>query len=643
MRTDFKEHAQNGHGLSARRKEFASSSLVWRRGIRALCAPFAVFCWLGCAGAQTALPPAQPQTVIVTGTFQPVPLEESDRSVNVYPLTHSSLLFGSLMDALSLDSSVQVQARAPGGVQGDLSIRGGGFAQSLILIDGIRLSDAQSAHHDLDLPIPLDAVNRIEILRGSGSTLYGSEAVAGVVNVVTSLPDESQKLEMRLRGGYGSFSTNEESGFAAFRQGVVSQRFSFERELSGGFRDDRDYRNLALASESWVRTRLGLTRVFLSLLDRPFGADQFYGNFNSWERTKTWLAALSQDLGKNTLFSLGYRRHTDLYVLLRDDPAYYTNRHEDETWDAALRRHDFLRPSNNRQSVGVFYGAELLADRVASNNLGEHSRKQAALYGSLDVRFWRRFSLSAGERQEFYGDAGAIHSVSVPSVSGGFWLASKAKLRATVNRAFRLPNYTDLYYHDPANIGNPNLRPEHAMNYEGGLDLYPAEHWRGSAAVFSRHETDDIDYVRANSSAIWQALNFGRLTLTGVEASLEWAPNKEQKFDLQYTGLHGAQAALNGFQSKYVFNYPTQQAVFAWQGASGRGWLGRVRAGVTDQYQRNAYFLLDAYAAWVRSPLHPYIRLTNLTNTDYQPVLGVVMPGRAALVGVEWCVLCPHK
>ena len=643
MRTASNEHAQNGHGLSAPPKEFASSSLVWRRAIRALCALFAVSCWVACVGGQTVQPAAQPQTVIVTGTVQPVPLEESDRSVNVYPLAHSSLLFGSLTDALSLDSSVQVQARAPGGVQGDLSIRGGGPGQSLILIDGIRLSDAQSAHHDLDLPIPIDAVNHIEILRGSGSTLYGSEAVAGVVNVVTDPSNESEKLEMRLRAGYGNFSTNEESGFVAFRQGALSQRFSFERELSGGFRDDRDYRNLALASQSWVRTRLGLTRVFLSLLDRPFGADQFYGNFNSWERTKTWLATLSQDLGKNTLFSLGYRRHTDLYVLLRNNPAYYTNRHEDETWDAALRRHDFLRPSTNRQSVGVFYGAELLTDHVASNNLGVHSRKQAALYGSLDVRFWRRFSLSAGDRQEFYGDAGTIHSIAVPSVSGGFWLASKAKLRASVNRAFRLPNYTDLYYHDPANIGNPNLRPEHAMNYEGGMDVYPAEHWRGSVTVFSRHETDDIDYVRANSSAIWQALNFGRLTLTGVEGSLEWAPGKEQKFDLQYTGLHGAQAALEGFQSKYVFNYPTQQAVFAWQAASSRGWIARVRAGVTDQYQRDAYFLLDAYAAWVRSPLHPYIRLTNLTNADYQPVYGVTMPGRAALVGVEWCVLCPHK
>ncbi|HEY6990003.1 MAG TPA: TonB-dependent receptor [Bryobacteraceae bacterium] len=598
----------------------------------------AVVCWAVCLGAQTAPPPVEHQTVVVTGTAEPVPLEESDRSVNVYSLRHSSLLFGSLTDALSLDSSVQVQARAPGGVQGDLSIRGGGFAQNLILIDGIRLSDAQSAHHDLDLPIPLDAINRIEILRGSGSTLYGSEAVAGVVNVVTA--EAPERLEMRLRAGYGSFSTNEQSGFLSFRQGLLSQEFSFERELSTGFRDDRDYRNLALASESWLRTRLGLTRVFLSLLDRPFGADQFYGNFNSWERTKTWLAALSQDLGKNTIFSLGYRRHTDLYVLYRDNPAYYTNHHEDETWDAALRRHDLLRPSSNRQSVGVFYGAELLSDHVESNNLGVHSRKQAAVYGSFDVRFWRRFSFSAGDRVQFYGDAGTIRAISVPSVSGGFWLSSNAKLRGTVNRSFRLPNYTDLYYHDPANIGNPNLRPEHAMTYEGGLDFYPAERWRSAVTVFSRRETDDIDYVRANSSAIWQALNFGRVTMTGVEASVGWQARDGQKVDVQYTALHGAQAALNGFQSKYVFNYPAQQAVMAWQSSGAHGWIARVRAGVTEQYQRDTYFLLDAYAAWLRSPLHPYLRLTNLTDADYQPVYGVVMPGRAALVGVEWCVFC---
>ena len=76
------------------------------------------------------------QTVIVTGSWDPVPLEEVDRSVNAYSLRNSFLLFGSLADGLALDSSVQVQGRAPNGVQGDLSIRGGNFEQTLVLLNG---------------------------------------------------------------------------------------------------------------------------------------------------------------------------------------------------------------------------------------------------------------------------------------------------------------------------------------------------------------------------------------------------------------------------------------------------------------------------------------------------------------------------
>jgi len=573
----------------------------------------------------------QKQQIVVTGTWQPVPLEESDRSVESYALPASALLFTSPADVFSLDSSVQVQGRAPNGVQGDLSIRGGSFAQTLVLLNGIRLSDAQSAHHNLDLPVPIDAISNIEVLRGSGSTLYGSDAVAGVVNVVTRPVSEETPIEMRLRAGYGSFGTDEESGFLALKERVLSQRFSFERERSLGFRDDRDYRNFALASETWVATKLGLTRVFLSLLDRPFGADQFYGNYNSWERTKTWLASLRQELGTKTSISFAYRRHTDLYVLLRNNPSYYTNRHEDETWDVTVRRHDSIS-----KSAQLFYGGEGISDQVNSTNLGFHQRKRGALYGDLDVRSFRRFSFNAGLRQEFYG---AGQTIALPSVSGGFWLSSKVKLRGAVTRAFRLPNYTDLYYHDPANIGNPDLRPEHAWNSEVGIDVHAADHWRGSFTFFSRHEGDNIDYIRANSAAIWQATNFGKLTFNGWEGSLNWS-RSGQVIQLEYTGIHGIQNALGGYQSKYIFNYPSQQAVLGWTHTSARGFQMRVRAGVTNQEERPAYAVVDAYAAYTRWLLHPYARLTNLTDARYQPVLGVVMPGRAFLGGVEWCVLC---
>ena len=598
---------------------------------------------LSCASGQTPNAPDPPkqtapaiqplhQTILVTGTWEPIALEESDRSVNQYSLQNAPLLFGNLGDAFAQDSSVTVNSRGANGIQADFSIRGGSSGQTLLLLNGIRLNDVQSSHYNSDFPVPLDAVDHIEVLRGSGSTLYGSDAVSGVINIITRPTTETDPIELRVRSGIGNFGTNEESGFLSLNAGPLSQRFSGERDLSTGFTDDREYRNLALASDSWLHGSPGLTRVFLGIDDRPFGANLFYGNFNSWERTKTWAADLSQDLGSHTLVTLGYRRHTDLYELLRDDPGYYTNRHEDYSWDLALRRHDSVA-----HFAQVSYGLEGLDDHVASNNLGVHSRKQGAVYGAFDIRSIQRASLSVGAREEFYGSG---ENVFAPNISGGYWFSSKVKLRGSVARSFRLPSYTDLYYHDPANVGNANLKPEKAWTYEGGLDWHPQERWRIAVTVFDRHERDDIDFVRGDSSSIWQAMNFDKLNFVGWEASVSLSLPYTQLISAEYTGLHGAAAALNGFQSKYVFNYPTQEAVLAWQRTSARGWLARVRTGVTDQYQRSTYVLVDASAAWTRSRFHPYARVTNLLNSDYQAIYGVPMPGRAALVGMELCVVC---
>lgn len=576
--------------------------------------------------------PAHHETVVVTGTPQPVPLEEIDRSVTVYEVPARVLLFGSLSQALQLDSSIALGERAPNGVQGDISIRGGSFGQTLVLVNGIRVNDAQSAHHNFDIPVPLDAIQQMEVLRGTGSTLYGSDALGGVINVITRVDNPS---ELRIRGGIGNFGANEQSGLFSFNLGRLSQQFSMERELSTGFRDDRDYRNLSASSETHVRTGLGLTDIYLAGLDRPFGADQFYGNFNSWERTKTWFSSLRQELGRDTDFSLAYRRHTDLFVLFRTAPQIYTNRHEDESWDVAFRRKNQLS-----STARLFYGAEAFSDRVDSNNLGQHQRKRGALYGDLDVRALRRFSLSLGAREEFYGKQ---QTVFAPSLAGGMWLTSELKARVSASRAFRLPNYTDLYYSDPANRGNSLLKPEEAMNYEAGLDWYVSNRWRASGTVFHRREKNDIDYVRRSVADVWQATNFQRLRFTGLELLIDRKLTRSQDVAVSYTALHGAQAELGTLQSKYVFNYPTHEAIASWQILASNGILARTRIGVTDRYKREPYALWDVYTAWTKPRVRPYLRLMNLTSTRYEEVPGVVMPGRAVLAGIELCVICAKR
>src|SRR6266567_2546249 len=128
--------------------------------------------------------PVQQETIVVTGIFFPAPETEIDRSVTVIETSERDLLYGNWVDYSALSPSIDLRQRAPGDIQGDLSIRGSTFGETLVLLNGLRMDDVQSAHHDMDLPLPSQSVGRIEVLRGAGSTLYGSDAMAGSVSLI---------------------------------------------------------------------------------------------------------------------------------------------------------------------------------------------------------------------------------------------------------------------------------------------------------------------------------------------------------------------------------------------------------------------------------------------------------------------------
>ncbi len=564
-------------------------------------------------------------SIVVTGTWEPLELDDLDRSVSVLPVCTEELLLNSWMDMLRLDPSLDLRERAPNGVQTDISIRGGNFGQTLVLLNGIRVNDPQTGHHDLDLPIPVDGIARIEVLRGSGSTLYGSDAVGGVINVITNNPESS---EFRLRVAAGNFGVNQERGSLSLVDGSLTEQLTFSRDFSSGFMPDRDYRNLALASSTHWQTALGASSLTLGWDDRPFGADQFYGDFPSWEDTKTWFGSFQQAFGQDTDAAFSFRRHSDLFVLFRDDPEIYTNHHVDESYVASLRHNQTL--SSN---VTLHYGGEFFRDTIVSNNLGNHQRNYGAGYLSIDVRALRRFSFSAGIRENVYRSSSVESS---PSVTAGFWVNSHLKLRASASHAFRLPSYTDLYYSDPANVGSPNLRPERAWNYEGGVNWTPAQRLRVDVAVFQLRERDGIDYVLESASDIYRAENIDRLSFTGVEASVDTHLSKKQTFAVRFTGLHGAQAEYVNLVTKYSFNYPSENAVVEWNGHFSHGLMARTRVGALNRRGQSPYGIWDFYGAWGEHAIRPFLQLTNITSTHYEENLGIIMPGRAIVGGLEW-------
>ena len=566
---------------------------------------------------------AQTEQMIVTGTYAPIPLNEADRTVEIISVDQSTTIFRNAMDALQSIPSIDVRQRAPG-IQGDLSIRGSSFGQTLVLVNGLRLNDVQTGHNNLDLPFPFDAVQRVEVLEGSGSTLYGADALGGAVNFITSPP---QFTELRLGVNGGSFGTNGQNGSLAYVQGPFSQQLTFARELSTGFMPDRDYRTLALGSQTTYKSSWGLTNLLLGLSDRPFGAAGFYGNYPSWERTKGWFAGLNQALGENTEVAFGFRRHTDLYDLFRYQPWIYQNDHITESWQAALRRQNKIA-SNTR----IYYGAEGYRDTIDSNNLGQHTRDRGAVYASLDARALRRFSFNIGVREEYFTGG---HTVFTPSVSAGYWLNSHVKFHAAVSSAFRLPTFTDLYYSDPSTVGNPNLLPERAWSYEGGAQFHFAKEI-ADVVVFHRHDRNDIDYVRANPADIWHAENIDNLDFTGVQATIRLQIGSSQRLDIAYAGLHGAQAALNGEQSQYVFEYPVNSGTITWWGRGPQKIATHVRIGVLDRYARDPYPLIELSVERSFSHVKPFIQLSNLTNTGYEEIPGVRMPGRNYLAGLAF-------
>ena len=562
----------------------------------------------------------QHETVIVTGTYDPIPLQESDRNVEVQNVAPDrALLANTPVDFLQLDSSIDLQQRAPNGIQADMSIRGTNFGQTLILLNGLRISDVQTGHYSMDLPIPMAAIDHIEILQGAGSTLYGSDAVGGVVNFVTRVPEPA---DFAVRLGIGNFGTNQQRADGTFVLGPWSQSVSFSRDFSDGFTYDRDYRDLEFGSNTHLKESVGATDITLGFADRPYGADQFYGNFNSFEHTKVWFAGLHQTFGDQTEVDFGYRRHSDLFVLFRDNPSYFTNRHVDDSTQADIRRWEKLG-LNTR----LHYGAEVIHDGIDSNNLGLHNRTRGSAFVALDVRALSRFSFSVGAREEVFGGGQADFS---PSLTAGYWLTTRLRLHGSVTHAFRLPSYTDLYYHDPGNVGNPNLKPEKAWDYEGGADWDFTRHLRAAVNIFELREQDVIDYVRSDPNAVYVATNFDKLNYTGAEVSLKY-----YGLAVSYTALHGTFNVSQVLESKYTAYYPSHEAVVSWEGSLKHNILLRTRIGGVQRYNMDPYGLWDVYAAWSRNHVRPYFQLTNITNTVYQEVAGVAMPKRSVLGGIE--------
>jgi iron complex outermembrane receptor protein len=590
-------------------------------------------------------PPRVKQNVAVVATRLDAP--PASATVRVVTREEIAAMPGvrALPDVLMTIAGIDVRRRGLNGTQADVGIRGADFNGTLLLVDGQPATDSESGHLSADFDVPLYAVERIEVLSGGGSSLWGSSAVGGVVNIVTRGADLGRSnMQWETRYGHGSNSLDAGGVRAATRVSEsVSAAVDWSRTETSGFRDDTESASSLLRVSGRWDSGLGPVTLGLGYASRSYGAYGAYGSAypNQQESTRTRTATLSSTLtlgGWTLMPSAFVRAHHDDFVLERTDPAFYENLHDTLTGlFRAAARHALFGGS-------LAFGVEAGRETITSTNLGNHGRNHGAVFAEL-AHGWGAAQASGGLRAGLRADAYEGYGSRLSPYAGvSREVLPRLTLRASYGTSFRVPSFTELDYTDPQNVGNPDLRPENAWNVEAGASI-EAGAVTFDAAWFHRNATDLIDFVRSSGSEPWRARNVRKAVTDGIEASLGWSRERPvflTMFRVQaaytFADLASLSAAAGGAtEGKYVLD-PLHAK---WDVAAGIALPFQLGATSRLSYLSRPSFedgvwLVSARLAWQAFQgriLELFVDGENLGNVRYEEVPGVPLPRRTFFGG----------
>lgn len=530
------------------------------------------------------------------------------------------------IEALPVHDITELLAALPGvgltrrgafGAQADLNLRGSTFEQTMVLVNGVRIGNPQTGHHDLDLFIPLEAVERVEVLYGPGSAAHGSGAFGGAINIVTGIQVPTAHVGA---GSHGLFTGGGATPLAA------GSWLAAERIVHTGFRDDTES-SVNEAACGW-RWRSGTRSLEVSAAggERHFGAWRFYSDAYPLERERT-SGALVVARAELPVASLHLRpylradRHRDTFVLDRERPDWYRNLHRtrSELAGVSLSRDDRAW----RWTAGI----EAVRDDIDSSNLGRHHRLESAAYGELG---WFDDAATADlqlriDHQQPWGTVATL-------AGGSSWrLGHGLTLRLHHGQSFRGPSFTELYYRSPATVGNPLLAPERGRTSEVGVD---AGGW--SLTVFQRRAHSLIDYLRGDDG-VWRATNLGRLTTGGVEAAfLLPAAGRLRWQRLSVEWLH-SRVNVDRSRSAYALAHPRLE--LAWTGAVdlGRTWSGGWTARLRDPNDGPAWATLDLrLGRRILGSTTLSVEAANVFDRHITELHDIPLPGRWLSIRLGW-------
>ncbi|RYY40797.1 MAG: TonB-dependent receptor [Chitinophagaceae bacterium] len=608
--------------------------------------------------------------VTVTPGFHSINSSRSGRNVLVLPgAQFQKLPVNSLDELLRYVPGIEIQARGPMGAQSDIVMRGGTFQQVLVLVDGLRINDPFSGHFATYFPIAPQEIERIEVLKGAAAAQYGSEAVGGVVQIITK--SFNAKKGVKAKGGSAQLSAGQygllngsagahfSDGKTSFGAGVLSNNADGVQQ-----RGIRGYFHATTASASVAHRINDQWRFALrSAYDvRDFAAQNFYTTFasdTSTEKVKTNWNQLSvqHERGRNRiLFDAGYKNTSDYFSFNSISTA---NNNKSGLWQLALR--DELRiGARTVLANGVQYNNRV----IRSNDRGNHTEGQLAAFSTLNYTGKEGFNVTPALRLDWHERRGfeLIPQLAV-SLRRHNW-----QLRASAGKTIRDADFTERYNNynkalvTSGRIGNPDLQAERATALEAGGDLYLLKGLRISATYFSRLHKGLIDYVttpyanmprRENLVATGTyalAQNLANVNIRGAELDLQYVLQLRNGRSLQaMAGFTWAEAeSKNGIAGFYLTSFAKHLLNGSILYSS-----ARVELGFTAIYKERAmaqsataikaelakdYFVLNGKAQFFVLPgkLGIFVQADNLFDKPYSDLLGAQMPGRWMQGGAQF-------
>ena len=451
-------------------------------------------------------------------------------------------------------------------------IRGSNTGQVLILLDGRPINNAGSGGFDLS-EFTTNNIQRIEVLPGGGSTLYGSDAIGGVINIITRRPTE--KITTEAKVNIGAYGLNQQSIQNSGKKGDISWVVGYNRTQAennypfsipeanfSGTRKNNDtlYNNfnLKLEADLGKRNTLSFSTLYLNKeqgtpggvpIPSPVNGQGFFNSLTDKNRKYTdqiltdftWNLKLGD--GDDSLLTA--KVYGD-FLNTRFDPSGSVSSQNRFQTNQSSYGIQTTHSWNFAKNQSLVYGFDYRNVNVRNTSFSYSTNKetlnydndinQGALFTKYEVVLIPNLTVNVGLRQDFSSLVNG--SVTSPSVGTKYAVSDSTTLRANYIQNFRVPTIANLFNVNPSNIGNPELKPERGDSFDIGIDQKLGNIGLARLTFFKNNVSDTIAFKRLTppvngNTGTWE--NIGLVETTGIEATLNLQVAKNIYTFVNYT------------------------------------------------------------------------------------------------------------